>query len=247
MIVLVAARSPARATVVIESYALERPLDADAILGPVYAGLHERGVHARPEQVLREIRGALPMPGNDNFDVDPSDVIQRIDLGMSKARYGKHDEAIHLLEKAVEDLRNNPAMTTSLVDGWKWITKALAGLARAHLDKGNLQQAAEVIAEHVRSFPELPIDRGTYGPKLASFYLKARAVLDARPHGRLLLIVDWADAQIFVNEYERGAGGVVDMTFPPGEYRLMIRVGGSARRYRPPPMLRFASLGFRQS
>jgi hypothetical protein len=57
-------------------------------------------------------------------------------------------------------------------------------------------------------------------------------VLDARPHGRLLLIVDWADAQIFVNEYERGAGGVVDMTFPPGEYRLMIRVGGSARRYR---------------
>lgn len=231
-IVLICAWSPARATVVIESYTLERPLDADAILAPVYAGLHERGIHARPEQVLREIRGALPMPGNDNFDIDPRAVIQQIDLGMSKARYGKNDEAIHLLQRAVEDLRNNPAMTTSLVDGPKWITKALAGLARAHYEKGNLQEAAEVIAEHVRTFPELAIDRGTYGPKLASFYQKTRAMLDAQPRGKLLLIVDWADASIFINEHERGAGGVVDMTYPPGEYRLMIRVGGSARRYR---------------
>ncbi len=112
------------------------------------------------------------------------------------------------------------------------VTKALAGLARAHYEKGNLQEATTVIAEHVRSFPELPIDRGTYGPKLASFYLKTRAVLEAQPRGKLLLIVDWADASIFINEYERGAGGVVDMTYPPGEYRIMIRVGGSARRYR---------------
>jgi hypothetical protein len=230
--VLVAAWSPAQATVVIESHTIERPLDADAILAPVYAGLYERGLHALPEQVLGQIRGALPMPGNDNFDVNANDVIQRIDLGMSKARYGKNDEAIHLLEKALEDLRNNPAMTTSLIDGQKWVAKALAGLTRAHYEKGSLKEAAEVIAEHVRSFPEFPIDRGTYGPKLAAFYIKTRNALDAEPRGKLRLVVDRADARIFINEYERGRGGVVDRTYPPGEYRIMIRVGGLARRYR---------------
>jgi hypothetical protein len=222
----------ARADVVFESYSLERPLDADTVLAPVYAGLHARGILTQPDEVLGEIRGALPMPGNDNFDITVSDVIQRIDLGMSKARYGKNDEAIHLLERALEDLRSNPALTTSLGDARKWITKALAGLTRAHYDKGNLQEAAAVIAEHVRSFPEFPIDRGTYGPKLAAFYEKTRAALDTRPPGRLLLVVDWADATIFVNEYERGMGGVVDMMFPAGEYRIMVRVGGRARRYR---------------
>lgn len=232
VIVLVAAWSPARATVVIESYTIERPLDADGILAPVYAGLHARGIYARPEHVLGEIRGALPMPVNDNFDVSASDVMQQIDLGMSKARYGKNDEAIHLFEKALEDFRNNPAMTTSLADGRSWITKAFAGLARAHLEKGSLKEAAAVIAEYDRTFPEFPIDRGTYGPKLASFYIKTRNTLDAQPRGKLLVEADWADATIFINEYERGALGVVDMTYPPGEYRIMIRLGGSARRYR---------------
>jgi hypothetical protein len=230
--VLVSAWSPARATVVIESYRIERPLDADLILAPVYAGLSERGVLARPDQVLAEIRGSLPMPVNDNFDISVSDVMQRIDLGTSKARYGKNDEAIHLFEKALEDLRNNPAMTTSLDDGRKWITKALAGLARAHHEKGNLKEAAEAIAEHVRSFPEFPIDRETYGPKLASFYVKTRNILDAQPRGKLLLMVDLADARIFINEYERGAGGQIDLEPAPGEYRILIRVGGAARRYR---------------
>jgi hypothetical protein len=232
-LVLVVAWSPARATVVIESYTFARPLDAAAILAPVYAGLHARGIHAHPEQVLSEIRGALPMPVNDNFDLDASDVMRRIDLGMSRARYGKHEEAIHLFEKALEDFQSNPAMTTSLVDGRSWITKALAGLARAHYEKGNLKEAAEVIAEHVRSFPEFPIDRGTYGPKLAELYIKTRSALDAQPHGRLIVvIVDRTDASIFVNEHKRGIAGLLDTARPPGEYRIMIRVGGLARRYR---------------
>lgn len=229
---LLAVRLQALADVVFESYSLERPIDADTVLAPVYAGLHARGILTHPEEVLAEIRGALPMPGVDNFDITVSDVIQRIDLGVTKARYGKNDEAIHLLERALEDLRNNPAMTVSLGDGRKWITKALAGLTRAYYEKGDLQAAAAVIAEHVRSFPEFPIDRGTYGPKLASLYEKTRAALDAQPAGRLLLIVDWADATIFVNEYERGLGGVVVQPFPAGDYRIMVRVGGRARRYR---------------
>lgn len=226
----VSAPAAARAGVVIEAYVGERPADASAILEPILAGFRSRGFYTRAEQAAT-LYGVFPLPGRATPPVTAADVLGRIDLGVSRVHYGKHDEAIHLLERAIHDLRASPAMTVALDDPRKWVTKATAALVRAYLARGKASAAAEVLHDLVRSFPEWPLERAAYGPTLADLYARTRAELDAERAGRITLSVDQPHAEIFVNELLRAGAGLLDRRFAPGAYRVLIRVDQETRRY----------------
>lgn len=227
-------RQDASAAIVFQSYENERPLDADRILEPVLTLLHARGVYAHASDVLDAAGDALPLGANANPSLDPNALMQRIDLAIAKARRGKPTDladSVRLLELTLQEMRDNPAVTMSIKDSSAWVSKALAGLASAHVQAGETALAEEAIEEQIRSYPELPLDRATYGPTLAELYVKVRARLDGTKRGAVHLVVSRPDAQIFVNGVARGQRGIVRGPLLPGTYGVLIRVAGSARRY----------------
>lgn len=223
---------PASADILIESYRGDRPADADRVLEPMREELAKAGVKVRPVDVIAEAGDQLPLPGvsaptlGPSYPADPSG---QVELGATQVLHGDYDIGLATLEGVLEAARANPALVVADAASPRWLTKAYAAIAFAHLRSHQLDAATQAVSEQIRSFPDDSIGR-IVGPEVATLADSVRKTLEATPHDVLRVTVSQPDVQIFLDEHMRGQGRV-GLKLTNGNYRLLLVRAGVARRY----------------
>jgi hypothetical protein len=221
----------AQMTLLIESYADERPPDADRVLAPLRDRLQRRGTATTAAAIAALLGHQLPLPGAAEPTLTAAELAERVHLGFASAARGDYRLAIRQLEAALASARESPSIVVADASAPAWLTRALAGLAFARGRMGDLDGAAEAMAEQLRSFPEHPVMRNELGPEAEKLYGATRRALEAAPRGSLLVDVSEPGARIYVNEVGRGRGGTFAGALLPGTYRILVEASGTGRRY----------------
>jgi hypothetical protein len=219
----------ARADRALESYRDQRPLDAEHVLRPLLTALERHQVVTNPTLILEADAAYLPLPGNPDREITRTKVIDRIDRGINRAAHEAYDDAATILEGVFRDLDNNPALAAADPASRSWITKGRVALAFAYLHSKRPKLANEVIQDHIRSFPGLSL-KGEQ-EEVERLYRVNMAIVEPGPRSTLVLRVSVPDAEIFVNEVQRGIG-MIEVSLIPGDYRIVVRATGVYRLYR---------------
>jgi hypothetical protein len=221
-----------RADVALESYVERRSPDQErSALERLKVALQRHHVTTSPHDVLERIGTHLPRSGYPDRDITRTALIQRIERAVNRAAHEAYDESVAILESAFRDLDNNPALAASDPDSRSWVTKGRVALIFSYVRSKKIKLANDVIAEHIRSYPDLSL-RGEQ-EEVEKLYDANMATLAKAPHGKLVFRVEHADGDvgIFVNAVARGKRKI-ELDLLPGEYRIVVRVGIVYRTYK---------------
>ena len=220
----------ARADIALESYVDRRPLDAEReTLERVKAALEQQQVATRPAQVLERAGAYLPLAGYPDRSVTRAMLIQQIDKAMARAAHEAYGEAVAILETVFRDLDGNPALAASDRESQSWITKGRVALAFAYVRSKKLKLANDVIADHIRSYPDVSL--AGEQEDVERLYRDNMATIARWPRGKLILRVNRPDAEIFVNAVAKGKGSI-ELSLLPGDYRVVVRELITYRSYK---------------
>ncbi len=214
--------------IVLESYTGPKPEDIDRLLSPLLEELANRGyiggydIAGRPFEA-RQSRASI------GPTAIPADFAAQVDLGHSAWIAGKFREATNILSPLVVAAHSNPGAFTnqSLREPLK---KALIALALAHLRLGDLTAAAGTFDELVRSFPDVTVSRGSYGPDAAKSFEEAKAHAETPGRGGLQVRANNASAAIFINEHLEAVAPLKKPNLVTGEYRVFAQIGQQLSR-----------------
>lgn len=218
-----------RGSIVLESYAGERPRDADELLTPLFRELATKGFLAGND-VAQLIEAKVSRAGDPLDPAQLAEATRLIDHGYGSFLKGQFEVATTELGRALEMLRSRPATLSKNQPLRDQALRAHLGLALAHQRLGHAEDATAVMAEFARSFPDREISRAQYGPEPAELAKKVRAELDQRGRGALKIKVDDATAVIFLNERYLGVGEASVLDLYAGKYRIYVQRGTSAGR-----------------
>ncbi len=218
-----------RGSIVLESYAGERPRDADELLAPLFRELATKGFLAGND-VAQLIEAKVSRAGDPLDPAQLAEATRLIDHGYGSFLKGQFEVATTELTRALEMLRSRPATLSKNQPLRDQALRAHLGLALAHQRLGHAEDATAVMAEFARSFPDREISRAQYGPEPAELAKKVRAELDQRGRGALKIKVDDATAVIFLNERYLGVGEASVLDLYAGKYRVYVQRGTSAGR-----------------
>jgi hypothetical protein len=221
----------ASADILIESYRNARPIDAGRILEPIRDELAKAGVKVTPADVA-EAGEPIPLPGAATPPIGPSypaDPNGQVELGTGQVFHGDYDLGLTTLKAVLDAAQRNPGLVVEDASAPRWLTKAYAAVAFAHLRTHDPDAATRAIAEQIRSFPDDPIGR-IVGPEVATLAEAVRKTLDASPHGAVRVTVSRPDVRVFLDEHARGQGSMV-VPLVTGTYRVLLVRAGVARRY----------------
>lgn len=229
LLVLSSLPSPARAgqPIVLESYAGERPADADAVLLPVIDELAKHGFVVGPAVVGRKLEAEVSRPAVAGGL--PEGFAAALARGYDLWTNGKFNEAAALLGPLVEAVRRSPGELAR--DGSEalaaQVQKAQIALAISQQKLGDRAAAKQTLAEALRGDPELKLSRGMYGQEASALYDEVLRELTERGKGKV--IIEASGAGIYVNERLVGMGKRELYLFP-GEYRVVARFGNDLSR-----------------
>jgi hypothetical protein len=229
VLALVALPAPARADepIVLESYAGERPADAEAVLLPVIDELAKNRFVVGPAVVGRRFEAAVSRPAlSGGLPQGFSDAVTR---GFDLWSNGKFDEAAAVLGPLVEAARGNPGELArdSSETLYPQLQRAMIALALSQLRLGDRGAAKQTLAEALRGNPDLKLSRGMYGQDASALFDEVFRELTERGRGKV--IIDAGDAGIYVNERLVGMGRR-ELYLLPGEYRVVARLGAEVSR-----------------
>ena len=211
----------------LESYAGERPTDAEAVLLPVIDELAKNRFVVGPAAVGRRFEAGVSRPAvSGGLPAGFSDAVTR---GFDLWSNGKFDEAVAVLGPLVEAARQNPGELArdSSETLYPQLQKAMIALALSQLRLGDRGAAKQTLAEALRGNPELKLSRGMYGQEASALFDEVSRELAERGRGKV--IIDAGDAGIYVNERLVGMGRR-ELYLLPGEYRVVARLGGEVSR-----------------
>lgn len=229
-LVLAALGARARADIALESYVDRRPLEAERdTLERLKAALEKQDVATRPAQVLERAGAYLPLAGYPDRSVTRTNLIAQIDKAMARAAHEAYNEAVAILETVFRDLDANPALGASDRDSQSWITKGRVALAFAYARSKKLKLANDVIADHIRSYPDVSL-KGEQ-EEVERLYEANMATIARWPRGKLIFRVNRPDAEIFINAVAKGKGSV-ELSLLPGDYRIVVRQVVTYRSYK---------------
>jgi len=214
--------------VVLHSFVGERPANATYLLGPFTQELANRGYRTGSD-LGKLVEERLSRSGRALSPAQVAEVRRSVDRGWEEWTAGNFDAAIGLLEPAQATLLDAPASLADDQTLRQPLRRALFGLALAHSRKGNRGESERYMAEVVRSFPDLGVDRGAFGPEAQRFYDRVKAALAQQSKGVLRIEVD-ASAGIFLNGRFLAIGRSREESLVPGRYRVFVRVGDGAGR-----------------
>jgi hypothetical protein len=233
---LVVAARPAPALAeppVIESHVGPRPVDADALLGPVAAELAASGFDGA-RATARQVEARLSTPGLSATDAELDDAIRRIDAGYKRVTAGDFESAIGELDAGLGVLRRATASVAGNDRRRDAVMRALIGLALSNKRLGRQEAAGAAMAELIRSFPDREISYRDYGPEPRNLY---NAVLPALRGddglGSLTVEVDDPETVVFLNERYVGVGTVTVGELYAGTYRVYVQQGSRRGRVHP--------------
>ena len=221
--------SPARAgqPIVLESYAGERPADAERVLGPVIDELAKNRFVSGPAAVGRKFESAVSRPAVGGGL--PDDFTASVARGYDLWTNGKFNEAASILGPLIELARANPGEFARNQSGslYPELQKALIALALSQLKLGDRGTARQILGEALRGNPELKISRGMYGQEASALHDEVVRDLTGRGTGKV--IVAASGAGLYVNERLVGMGKLEEHLLP-GEYRVVARFGNEVSR-----------------
>jgi hypothetical protein len=229
LLALPALPSPARAgqPIVLESYAGERPADAERVLMPVLDELAKNRFVTGPAVVGRKFESTVSRPAvggglPENF---AASVARGYDLWTN----GKFNEAASILGPLIELARANTGAFARNQSGslYPELQKALIALSLSQLKLGDRGTARQTMGEALRGNPDLKISRGMYGQEASALY--DEVVQDLTGRGRGKVIIDASGAGIYVNE-RLIEMGKLELYLLPGEYRVVARIGNEVSR-----------------
>lgn len=226
-----APRETAARTLLLESYAGERPADADLVLAPLRERLAREGIALGAAGLEAWLGRAVALPGAADPALSAAVLAGRVERGWAAAQDGAYERAVRELEAALGAARESPACVVADQGAPAWLTKALAGLAFARGRLGDRAGAEEAMREQLRSHPREPVARRAYGPEVAALHAAVRRRLRGAVRGSLLVRVDAPGARIYLNEEGAGRGSTSVTGLLPGPYRVLVEAAGVARRY----------------
>jgi len=220
----------ARPIIVLESYVGQRPLDADAIMGPLRDELEMRGLTAQPQPVLQRIGGRAPRPGALDKHRTAAEITQPADAGYIAYTRGRFADAEAALELAVERIHRNPALLVLDTNNLDATFKILVALALSQAKQGDTGGSVATMIELIRTFRSRPLTRADYGPDAEQLYRAVWRQVQAMGRGQLAIQVENDQAVVFVNGQIRGLGSAALTDLVPGIYRVFIQAPGTAGR-----------------
>lgn len=219
----------ARADIALESYRDQRSPDAEGTLERLKSALESHQVVTKPDRILERVGSYVPLSGYPDHDVTRTKLIERIEKAVNRAAHEAYGEAAAILESVFRDLDNNPALAASDPESRSWVTKGRVALAFSYARGKKLKLANNVIADHIRSYPDLSL-KGEQ-EEVEKLYDANVAAIGPESRGQLVFRVNRPDAEIFVNAVARGKGQIA-LSLVPGEYRIVVRAAGVYRSYR---------------
>ncbi len=206
--------------IVLESYTNARPPDAARLVAPLLEELAQHKYQSGDTVARRFDVMARPAVTTGL----PADFTAQIDRGYKAWIAGKFDETVAILAPLVETAHANPGVFADDAAPRDGLQKALIALALAHQRSGDPGTAKTTLAELVRAFPDVTVQRAIYGPEAAELFAQVQRDVGASGKGKLAIKVSDDSAQIFVDE-RPVAVGTASLELAPGEYRVFAKLG----------------------
>lgn len=222
---LAGAPADAGEVIVLESWDGERPADADRLLSPLHAELSAGGYVTEPETLGPRIDRTLSEPGGLMTSAELAEATRLADDGYARYLHGDFAPAAELCADAVARFRRSPATLAQDQGRRELELKALVGLALAHKRLGHAEEAAGAMAEVVRSFRDVPFNRGLFGPEAHDLHRAVKAELEQQRSGALRIDVDDDSVVVFLNGKFEVVGDAFLPALPPGRYRVYVQKG----------------------
>ena len=231
--VLVAAEANASAQpIVIEAHVHDQPSDAPRLFAPVLEELSRLGYRAGEDAVGEPYERSVSRPARAEY-LDAKGVVARLSHGVSLWIDGKFEPAIDELRDTFADLHANPALLASEQSLRESVFRASLALAQSYQRHGDQVGARDTMADLIRSFPDMPVNRANHGPDADRLYKTVKHRLDAAGRGTLTVTVSADDANVFVNEVFVDNGGFRRTGLVPGSYRVSVQRGNTPGRVYP--------------
>jgi len=230
--------SQAWATPAFETYPEQgRPEDADRLMVPLRDALFAEGVGARPRDVVDSFCH-VPRPAATDPTMTGAAIADELEVSVKHWLHNANAVKQLSLEEeeaevahSLKDAFDNTGAVAGNANAADAEGRALIALALIRLSRGNQAGAEAALLQYVRGFDQVEVSRDTFGPKGIEFVNRIRKKHEHDVRGKLIIAVTAPDANIFINDVERGRGAMYDGALLPGDYRVVIRVGGVSRRY----------------
>ena len=204
----------------IVSYAGEAEPKDLALVTRVVKALEDRGlVHS--EELVREVERTISKDPGDNSGAEA--FREAVKQGRQQFIEGNYEAAARALQRAVAGLEGKAALLARQQDLRSPLHEALLFLAHAHLRAGRNRQAAEVISEAVRSFPDHHPALTKYAPDLVSLYRSVRLELRSQRLGSLDIATNVPGCLAFVNGRYVGITPTQVTDLLAGRYRVYVQ------------------------
>jgi hypothetical protein len=223
-----AAAAPTPDGIVVESYAGQRPEDANRFLAPVLDELAKRGYVAGPEVVGRRyeqrvsranLNGGLPGSFGDDAE-----------KGHKAWIAGRFEEAVKILTPLVDVALANPGAFIQNDPQRDKLLKAMIALALSQQRQGEKNLAKQTFAEILRTYPDMQLSRAQYGPDAFNMFEEVKKELGSAGRGKLVVKPAQEGGVVFINEKFQAIGTVVKADLLPGDYRVLVQSGKTMSR-----------------
>ncbi len=216
----------------IETWAGERPDDADAKLAPLLRPMVGVGYLVGADQVGKQLEAVGSKPGIASDTPELGSLVDEATEGERSWAMRKFDRAVEVLERVVEVAKKSPAAiaaNTKLRDAFRL---ALVRLALSYQELGEQDKADAAMTEAVLSFRDKQMTSTTYGSAAYKLYTRISKALAAQGTGAIVVNIDDPNAIAFVDEvFAVGSGQVQFNNLLPGVYRVLVREGKAAGRF----------------
>jgi hypothetical protein len=220
-------------TLVLESYAGERPKEADRVLAPLRRALEKQGFIAAPAEVTKVLRSYRTLPAVTEPNVTTRELTEAFERAHGDWLDGRLDRAATRLEAAVAVAHRVPNLLAAEQKTRDLLFSALLSLSQARNRQRQQAKSEAAMAELIRSFPDQLITRGEHGPEAYELYRAARRGLDAEGRGALIVKVN-VPSVVFLDEVPRSqdVNGAQIADLVSGEYRLLIQSANEPTSFR---------------
>lgn len=214
--------------IVLESFTGARAENAKELLAPIHEELNLRGYVSNDLASRRyESKASRAVA-----DLAPT-FEASVEAGHRAWVAGKFDDAIAALTPVIASAHASPHVIAKSTALRAKLFKGAVALALSHHGRGDSSAATATFKEMLRSFPDMPLPKASYGTDAYKLYddAKRSAVRDGR--GTLTVRVP-EGVKVAINERFDGAGTVTQPDLIPGTYRVLAELSNErfSRVYR---------------
>jgi hypothetical protein len=160
---------------------------------------------------------------NPGTGIDVAKLRQQVDAGCQHFIEGEYEQSIQELSVARTKMLTQQAMMAVDQTLRDVLHRTTLFLAHAQLRAGNASEAATLVAETIRSFPDRSLSPVHHGPDLVRLFRQERRRLRQQERGSLAIEAKPAGCMVFVNERYVGLSPTRLTDLYPGTYRVFLQ------------------------